>query len=148
MATFRALSREDGNLTSSLLNSRSKPYIDIDLLFEAKPDNGDIYKKKDVAAVKQAIKTLLLTNKYERPFSPLFGSDITKYLFELAYDETEDEIRDDIINAIEVYEPRAEVIDVLVNVLPDQNSISVTVEFKVISTDEISSLTTTLSRLR
>ena len=147
MGTNRVLSREDGNLETSIILTRSRNYIDIDLTFEPKA-NGDIYKKKDAAAVKQSIKNLILTNHYEKPFQPRFGGNITSYFFELAYDETADEIRDDIIQAIEVYEPRAKIIDVIVNVLPDQNSIAVTIEFKVISTEELVTFTTTVSRLR
>lgn len=147
MATNRVLSREDGNLETSIILTRSRNYIDIDLAFEPKA-NGDIYKKKDAAAVKQSIKNLILTNHYEKPFQPRFGGNITSYFFELAYDETADEIRDDIIQAIEVYEPRAKIIDVIVNVLPDQNSIAITIEFKVISTEELVTFTTTVSRLR
>lgn len=147
MGTNRVLSREDGNLETSIILTRSRNYIDIDLTFEPKA-NGDIYKKKDAAAVKQSIKNLILTNHYEKPFQPRFGGNITSYFFELAYDETADEIRDDIIQAIEVYEPRAKIIDVIVNVLPDQNSVAVTIEFKVISTEELVTFTTTVSRLR
>ena len=60
MATTRVLSKEDGNLnTSTLITSRSRLYSDIDLTFTAKP-NGEIYKKRDAAAVKQAVKNLLV----------------------------------------------------------------------------------------
>jgi phage baseplate assembly protein W len=147
MATNKILSREDGNLQTSILTARSRKYVDIDLSFEPKA-NGDIYKKQDAAAVKQAIKNLILTNHLEKPFQPLYGGNITSYFFELAYDETADEIRDDIISAIETYEPRAKVIDVIVDVKPDYNSIAVTIEFKVINTEELVTFTTTVLRLR
>lgn len=147
MATNKILSREDGNLQTSILTTRSRKYVDIDLSFEPKA-NGDIYKKQDAAAVKQAIKNLILTNHLEKPFQPLYGGNITSYFFELAYDETADEIRDDIISAIETYEPRAKVIDVIVDVKPDYNSIAVTIEFKVINTEELITFTTTVLRLR
>ena len=45
MATTRVISREDGNLTSSIITAREKSYSDIDLLFAAKP-NGEVYAKK------------------------------------------------------------------------------------------------------
>lgn len=147
MATNKILSREDGNLESSIIVSRARKYSDIDLSFIAKP-SGDIYKKQDAAAVKQAIKNLLLTNKFEKPFLPLYGGDLANYLFELVDDETADEVRDRIIRVINVYEPRAEIIDIIVNLLPDNYSLAVTVEFKVISTEELVTLTTTISRLR
>ena len=62
MATARVLSQEDGKLNqSSVVTSRTRIYSDLDLTFTAKP-NGEIYKKVDAAAVKQAIKNLILTN--------------------------------------------------------------------------------------
>ena len=68
MATRRVLSREDNNLTSSIITARKVQYKDIDLSFTAKP-NGELYTKRDAAAVKQAVKNLILTNHFEKPFA-------------------------------------------------------------------------------
>ena len=148
MATTRVLSREDGVLdASTLVTSRARLYRDIDLTFEAKP-SGDIYIKKDAAAVKQAVKNLILTNYFEKPFQPFFGADIRSMLFELADDDTGDQIHDRIIRAIEQYEPRARIIDVIVDAQPDNNSIKATIEFQVINSEEVVTFTTFISRLR
>ena len=148
MAIRRVLSTEDGNLQkSTLISSRAVDYLDIDLTFNKRP-SGDIYKKRDAAAVKQSIKNLLLTDFYEKPFQPFFGGNLRAMLFELADDETEDEVEDNIRNAINKYEPRAEILTITVNVLPDQNDIRVSVYFKIISTQETVTFTTNLSRLR
>jgi len=148
MAIRRVLSTEDGNLQRSVLvSSRTIDYLDVDLSFTKKPA-GDIYKKKDAAAVKQAIKNLLLTDYYEKPFQPFFGGNLRAMLFELADEETEEDVESNIYNAIETYEPRAEIQSVDVNVLPDQNDMRVSVVFKIISTEEIVTFTTNLSRLR
>ena len=62
MAIRRVLSSEDGDLQkSTLISSRTVDYLDIDLTFNKRP-SGDIYKKRDAAAVKQSIKNLLLSN--------------------------------------------------------------------------------------
>lgn len=148
MATTRVLSREDGVLdASTLVTSRTRLYRDVDLTFEAKP-SGDIYIKKDAAAVKQAVKNLVLTNYFEKPFQPFFGADIRSMLFELADDETGVEIQDRIIRSIEQFEPRARIIDVIVDSQPDNNSIKATIEFQVINSDEVVVFTTFISRLR
>ena len=77
MAIRRAFAQENTDLnTTSIASSRAKEYIDIDLAFKAKPTSGEIFKKKDAAAVKQAIKTLVMTNLLEKPFDPFFGGDI------------------------------------------------------------------------
>ena len=51
-------------------------------------------KKENAAAVKQSIKTLLLTNRLEKPFNNDFGGDIQGRLFGLAIDSTASEIKD------------------------------------------------------
>ena len=148
MAIRRVLSTEDGNLQkSTLISSRAVDYLDIDLTFAKRP-SGDIYKKKDAAAVKQSIKNLLLTDFYEKPFQPFYGANLRAMLFELADDDTEDEVEENIRNAITKYEPRAEILTITVNVLPDQNDMRVSVYFKIISTQETVTFTTNLSRLR
>jgi len=149
MAVTKVLSKQDGDLnTSTLITSRKKVYLDIDISFTAKP-NGELYIKKDAAAVSQAIKNLLLTNHFEKPFQPFFGGNITSKLFELIDDpDMEEELRDEISYQIELYEPRALVRRLDVKAEEDYNSLSVTLEYQVINTQELVTLTTSVSRLR
>lgn len=148
MATSRFLAREDGNLQqSSLVTSRNKIFRDLDVTFAAKPSK-EISVKKDAAAVKQAVKNLILTNFYEKPFQPFFGGNVTGLLFELADDATGTEVEEQIVSAIQQYEPRAQILDVDVNSQPDRNSLAVTITFKVVNTQETVTFTTNLSRLR
>jgi len=149
MAVTKVLSKQDGDLnTSTLITSRKKVYRDIDISFTAKP-NGELYIKKDAAAVSQAIKNLLLTNHFEKPFQPFFGGNITSKLFELIDDpDMEEELRDEISYQIELYEPRALVRRLDVKAEEDYNSLSVTLEYQVNNTQELVTLTTSVSRLR
>lgn len=148
MATTRVLSKQDGNQSSStIITSRTKLYRDIDLSFTAKP-NGEIYIKKDAAAVTQALKNLLQTNFMEKPFLPNYGANLRAMLFELADDETEERTANQVMRAISAFEPRARVIGLDVTANHDQNSLSVTIEYQVINTEEIVSFTTSVSRLR
>ena len=74
------LSTEDGNLSvSTLIGTRTKLYKDIDLTFANKP-SGEIFKKESAAAVKQAVKNLMLTNHFEKPFQPRFGANFRDLL--------------------------------------------------------------------
>ena len=144
----RAFAVEDGNLnTTSLVTSRNRLYKDIDLTFAKKP-SGEIYKKTDAAAVKQAVKNLLLTNKYEKPFKPEFGGDLNNLLFELVDNDTVYEIDGAIREAIKKYEPRARVRQVATNLQPDANSIGITITFQIVNTEEVVTLDTTITRLR
>jgi len=144
----KSFSTEDKNLsTSSVISARSLSYRDIDLSLELKT-SGDVYKKTRAAAVKQSVKNIIMTNFYEKPFDPFFGANVSGLLFELANDLTGEEIKNNVISAIEYYEPRAEILNLDVNADPDNYSISVRLEFKVINSEETIVLQTSLSRLR
>jgi phage baseplate assembly protein W len=139
---------EDGDLqTRSLTTSRNKVYSDLDLTFTKKP-NGDVYKKTDAAAVKQAVKNLLLTTPGEKPFNPYFGGGLNDLLFELANDETNFVLTEYITAAIENFEPRAKLISIKPDVQPDNNTARVKVEFQIVNTSEIVTFETTVVRLR
>ena len=142
------LSAEDGNLgVSTLIGTRTKLYKDIDLTFANKP-SGEIFKKESAAAVKQAVKNLMLTNYFEKPFKPKFGANLREMLFDLADDDAEEDIEDRIKAAITIFEPRAQALNVTAIATPDRNSIRVTAEFRVINTQETVTVTTVLARLR
>lgn len=145
----RKFAGDDGNLNSKgIIVSREKEYRDIDLNFQAKPGSGDIYVSRDAAAVKQAVKTLILTNPTEVPFAPTLGAGIRSYLFELGDTFTAYEIETTIRNTIKNHEPRAIVRNVRINLRRDGNSADVTIEFQVVSTRENIVLNATVERLR
>lgn len=148
----RVLSREDGQLnksaSSSLVASRVADWSDIDLSFTVNA-NGELYKKVDASAVKQAVQNLVLTNFFEKPFQPFYGSNVTARLFELVGFVNDDVlISQEVTRAIEAFEPRAEVIRVITEVRPDHNALDLDIEFQVINSNETVRFTTTLSRLR
>lgn len=144
----RTFSVQDGNLSTSIITStRFKVYKDIDLSFTAKP-SGEIYKKQDAAAVKQAVKNILMTNFAERPFNPNFGANLRSMLFELADADAEYDIERRVLSSIQRLEPRAKVLNVRAVSRPDNNEVTVTTTFQVISTSEEITFTTTLARLR
>ena len=148
MAITKSLSIEDTNLAKrSIVSAREQVYSDIDLSF-AKKSNGDIFKKTEAAAVKQAVKTLIQTNFGERPSNYYFGSNIRALLFEPVTPDTVAEIDINIRLAIQNFEPRAELLDVRVLDEIDKNSVNVSVRFRVISTNEVVEIKTAFSRLR
>ena len=143
----RAYSTEDTNLSRSLISSRGTDYKDIDLAFAAKPA-GDVFKKVDAAAVKQAVKNLLLTNRGEKPFQPDFGADLNEVLVNLDTEFDPDFVQDLIAEAIKNFEPRALVLSVSVSTDGDNNRLDATVEFQVVNTEEIVTTEVSLARLR
>ena len=144
----KAFSIEDGNLSNrTLIGAKSRSYSDIDLTFAKKP-SGDIFKKTEAAAVKQAVKNLLLTNRLEKPFTVDYGGHLNDFLFELTTDVDVDQLSDRIIHVVHTYEPRAEVLDVSIKLNPNNNQVSATVTFQVLSTNEVVELDVSLARLR
>ena len=108
-------------------------YKDFDTLFDIHPVTRKLNVLTNVDAVARSVKNLVLTNKGERPYQPFLGCDVRNRLFELAEDFTEDEIVENIEEVIGEYEPRAELVDVIANVRPDQNSVDVSITFRVIN---------------
>ena len=148
MATTRVLSNQDAvQNTSAIITSRTQVYRDIDLSFTAKP-NGELYVKRDAAAVTQALKNLIQTNYFEKPFQPFFGGNIRAMLFELVDEDSEEELAEQIVKTINTYEPRARLLHLDVDVNPEQNSLRVKIEYQVVNTEEVITFTTSVSRLR
>lgn len=137
----KIFSSEDGALSTSIRVVKERVYSDLDLSFFARTDtDGDVYKKTDAAAVKQAVKTLILTNFFEKPYRPQFGANLRSLLFELMDENTGDEIISNIKTAIERWEPRVKILNLKVTATPDYNLVSVTLEFRVVSTSEVVTL--------
>ena len=144
----RVFAQEDGNLsTRPITTSRTTSYTDVDLTF-ANKTNGEVFKKTDAAAVKQAVKNLLMTNWGEKPFRPVFGGNLNDLLFELADNPTISTLAPRIENVINNAEPRAEVQDIKVYNEADRNAIRCVLTFKVVNVQELVTLTTSVSRIR
>jgi phage baseplate assembly protein W len=106
---------------------------DFDLQFRAHPSTGKLLVKKDDDAVKQGLKNLLLTNRYERPFRPEFGGDIRKRLFDNFDSTFATDYENQIKTAIKNYEPRAVMPEngsVVVSENRDNNQLYITVKFR------------------
>ena len=73
-----------GNLEQARIVSRKKPWRDLDLSLKIHPIRKDIIPLKDDAAIKNAVKNLLISNFFERPFQPTLGANLRGLLFEPA----------------------------------------------------------------
>jgi phage baseplate assembly protein W len=148
MATRKTLSLEDGNLQNrSIINSRSNDFRDIDLLFKPRP-SGDIYKKTDAAAVKQSVLNIIMTNFYEKPFRPFFGSNLREQLFELSDMSSTTAIKNTITTALSNYETRIKIKSIEVKPNPSNNEVSIKLVFNIINSTDDLVVQTYVSRLR
>ncbi|MEK9698467.1 MAG: GPW/gp25 family protein, partial [Candidatus Poseidoniales archaeon] len=90
-------------------------FKDFNFNFAKHPVTGDIAKLTDVSAVKASVKNLVFTNFYERPFHPEIGSDVRAALFENVSPLVAARLGRNIEDVIVNFEPRAELISVIVN---------------------------------
>ena len=123
-------------------------YKDIDTLFDIHPVTRKLNVLTNNAAVARSVKNLVLTNKGERPYQPFLGCDVRNQLFELNDGMVESEVEDTISEVISQYEPRAELISVDADIKPDQNSVDVTITFRVVNQQDPISINLMLERVR
>jgi hypothetical protein len=131
-------------------NRTKKPdlFSDIKKDLILSPVSGDITLFKNEDSVKESITNLILTDKGERLMRPLLGGGIRELLFENLIPSTIKIIEDRVRSTIELYEPRAELIDLIVKSNIDDASIKVTIKFFVINVDQPVTLDVILERIR
>lgn len=133
-------------LTST--SKKTEYYSDIPNSFAQTPFGNELTKITNERSITQSIKNLIYTNLGERLFQPTVGSDITAMLFEPNYRDYANEIELYIINTISNFEPRAEVIQVLFPEAFDENSVEITIIYRVINNAEPITLNLVLKRVR
>tara|TARA_R100000231_G_scaffold125233_1_gene95561 strand:+ start:600 stop:1043 length:444 start_codon:yes stop_codon:yes gene_type:complete len=127
---------QTGKFDSQRTNSASRSsriYSDLDLNFALTPGKKDVSKKKDIEAVKQSVRNLILTNHYERPFHPEIGSSVRSLLFENINPITTNILKRAIGEVITNFEPRARLsaIDCFPDI--DRNGYEVTIHFYIVN---------------
>lgn len=90
----------------------------------------------------------MYTEPYERFFNPNIGAGLKAYLFENISQDTEYIIKEKIIEVISNYEPRANIINVSVKALPDQNLYTASIIFSVLNNVNPVTLEVILRRVR
>lgn len=106
-----------------------RTYKDLDLNFRAHPVTKDVVKRTGNAAIIGALKNLILTNLYEKPFKPNYGSRVRGLLFEEVSFITANILQTEISNVIKNFEPRVGVDAIRVQANPEQNRYDVTIRF-------------------
>jgi|TARA_Y100000114_G_C11745840_1_gene321508 phage baseplate assembly protein W len=131
MAILQAGYRDASGTNASARSVRL--YKDLALSFEKNSNTKDVLQKKDVDAVKQSVRNLILTNHYERPFHPEIGSGVSNLLFEPLDPITANALTRTIGEVINNFEPRARVVSIDAQPRLDSNSYEVTVSFRIIN---------------
>lgn len=128
--------------------SKQELYSDFFTDFAVYETTRDVAQLVNEEAVKTSIRNLLLTNKGDRLFNSGLGSDIRALLFDNAGPATEQILSDYVRKTIQNYEPRANIIDIIVNLETDDNTANVGIVFNVINNSEPVVLELVLNRIR
>jgi phage baseplate assembly protein W len=123
---------------------------DFDLMFRRHPTTGKLLVKKGDDSIKQSLKNLILTNRYERPFRPEFGGDVRRRLFDNFDSISTSDYGIQIETTIGNYEPRV-ILDpysVVVIASPDQNRLAISITFRSAISLNDSTIDVNLNRVR
>tara|TARA_R100000742_G_C4275804_1_gene96501 strand:+ start:396 stop:797 length:402 start_codon:yes stop_codon:yes gene_type:complete len=110
----------------------SRSYKDISLSFEPHPVTKDLGVIKDANAIARSVRNIVETIPTERPFNSVLGSNVRDSLFDFVDFGSASDIQDQIIVAIENFEPRVDNVVVEVEPSSDENAFEVTVIFDII----------------
>ena len=111
-------------------------FKDLNITFKKHPVTNDVVVSRDASAIKQAIVNALLTNKGERLMNPRYGSDIRSFLFEPLDYGTGFQIKANMRDTLERFEPRISVIDIKCSPNFDDNGFDVVLQYNIRGTDD------------
>ena len=109
-------------------------YRDFSLFFTKSPVTGDVTTITDVQDVKRAIRNLVLTNEFDRPFHPEIASHVRDLLFQPFTAITYNLLRNRIDKVLEIYEPRATLTRIEIDDREFQNMDNNTLSVKIFFT--------------
>lgn len=130
------------------LSRRLSLYSDFHKDLTISPISKDLAVKRDEEAVKESMKNLLLTDRGERLFQPFLGSNIRRNLFDNMTPASLKLIEQHVIEVINNYEPRVELIKVEVIGDQEKNAVFVNIYFYLRNYETPLSLTVFLERVR
>lgn len=112
------------------------------------PITGNVSRKVNRDAVRQSVKSLILTDYYDRPFKPNIGCGIRYYLFELFTPAVKQQMESAIRETVANHEPRADIVSVLVEEKQDMHALVISVAFMILNDPNPVVLDVILERVR
>ena len=117
------------------LERGSQGFKDISMTFQANPLNQDLIVLKNENAIARSVRNIVFTVPGEKFFQENFGSRISESLFENIDEVSALEIKDEITESINRFEPRVKLISV--DAIPDYagNAFNVLIVYEIIGID-------------
>lgn len=111
-------------------------FKDFSLTFKSHPITNDLLVVKDENAIKQAIRSLLLTNRGERLFNSELGTNLNRILFEPLDFASAATIREEIVRVLFKYEPRIEIVNLDVTPNEADDGYDVELLYEIVGRDD------------
>lgn len=92
---------------------------------------NDLKVDKNYSAISNSLLNIFNTSPGEKILNPRFGADLKKFLFQPITEETASIIGDVILKAIELYEPRVIVKQVVVIPVPDDYEYQIAIYLEI-----------------
>lgn len=140
--------RIQGSSEQAKVVSKKKPWRDLDLGLAIHPIRKDITPLKDDAALKNAVRNLLLTNEFERPFQRNIGANLRGFLFEPGDAITRINMKNRIQETLANHEPRISVNNIEIIDRTDMNAYTVNVFYTIKEYDKQEQVSIILRRLK
>ena len=115
------------------LDLQPRKAVGVSLPFSGRSVFNSTYQTKD--AIRTNIINFFLTGKNERIFNLNFGAGLRNLLFENITQDKIDEIRELILENLELYFPRVIVRDLTLDSSPDQNLVQFQLKYAVSETN-------------
>lgn len=122
----------------------SRSYKDLSFTFKINPLKKDLNILKDENAIKRSLLNLFSYRKGEKFFDASFGSGIPDLLFEPFDFATAGSLKDEVSNLISTYEPRVNLIEVLVDLNEAEYTYDIQIDY-IIPDTSAQIFSTTLS---
>lgn len=126
----------------------NRQFTDFNVSFVAHPVTGDIVKVHDEQAIKQSLRNMIMTNFYDAPFQPRKGSSVRNILFEPVSHFTVTRLKDSLTSMIDMYEPRVNIVSLVVSLTDDETAYHIYMTYSIINTIEPLTLNFLLQRIR
>jgi len=115
----------------------SRGFKDLSMSFQVNPINSDLIATKNETAIARSVRNLVITRPGERFFNPNLGSKVYETLFDNMDEISASIIQDEIRDTIDNYEPRVELIEVIVDPDYDNNAFDVVIKYNIIGIDAL-----------
>jgi phage baseplate assembly protein W len=127
-----AITTKEYDRYSASSTLKSKSFKDISMSLGINYSTKDAISLKNENAIKSSVKNLVLTGLGTKLFQPQVGSKVYNLLFEPLDPILVTEIKDEIINTVNNFEPRINVTDVVVTGYEDSNSLDVEMTYTIV----------------